>query len=183
MGHCTVVLTWRSLQIVATYQIWKLYGQWCISTGSRFPNTPKRKCRNFDKISSLGALKVVILTTFGAASDNFIKMTVFLFQCMLQGLHSNFNIDCDFKTAHTLQWRHNGLDGVSNHQPYDCLLNRLFRRRSKKTSKLRVIGLCEGNSPVTGEFPAQRASNAENVSIWWRHHVYLVFVTESILQS
>ena len=33
-----------------------------------------------------------------------------------------------------------------------------------------VSGLCEGNSPVTGEFPAQRASNAENVSIWWRHH-------------
>ena len=26
------------------------------------------------------------------------------------------------------------------------------------------------NSPVTGEFPAQRASNAENVDIWWRHH-------------
>ena len=70
----------------------------------------------------------------------------------------------------TLQWRHNGPDGVSNHQPYDCLLNRLFRRTSKKTSKLRVIGLCEGNSPVTGEFPAQRASNAENYSIWWRHH-------------
>ena len=30
--------------------------------------------------------------------------------------------------------------------------------------------LCEGNSPVTGEFPAERASNAENASIWWRHH-------------
>ena len=44
------------------------------------------------------------------------------------------------------------------------------RRRSKKTSKLCVTGLCVGNSPVTGEFPAQRASNAENVSIWWRHH-------------
>ena len=43
-------------------------------------------------------------------------------------------------------------------------------RRSKKTSKLRVTGLCVGNSPVTGEFPAQRASNAENVSIWLRHH-------------
>ena len=39
-----------------------------------------------------------------------------------------------------------------------------------KKSKLRVTGLCEGNSPVTGEFPAQRASNAENASIWWRHH-------------
>ena len=50
------------------------------------------------------------------------------------------------------------------------LLNRFFWRRSKKTSKLRVTGLCAGNSPVTGEFPAQRASNAENVSIWWRHH-------------
>ena len=45
-----------------------------------------------------------------------------------------------------------------------------IRRRSKKTSKLRVTGLCEGNSPVTDGFPAQRASNAENVSIWWRHH-------------
>ena len=50
------------------------------------------------------------------------------------------------------------------------ITGRLFRRKSKKTSKLRVIGLCEGNSPVTGEFPAQRASNAENISIWWRHH-------------
>ena len=46
----------------------------------------------------------------------------------------------------------------------------IFRRRSKKTSKLRVTGLCAGNSPVTGEFPAQMASNAENVSIRWHHH-------------
>ena len=72
----------------------------------------------------------------------------------------------------SLLWRHNWCDGVSNHQPHDCLLNRLFRRRSKKTSKLRVTGFCAGNSPVTGEFPAQMASNAENVSIWWRHHGY-----------
>ena len=70
-----------------------------------------------------------------------------------------------------LQWRHNGRDGISNHQPYDCLFNRLYRRRSKKTSKLHVIGLCAGNSPVIGEFPAQMASNAENVSIWWCHHM------------
>ena len=55
-------------------------------------------------------------------------------------------------------------------KPHVCLLNRLFGRRSKKTSKLRVTGLCARNSPGTGEFPAQRASNAENVSIWWRHH-------------
>ena len=69
-----------------------------------------------------------------------------------------------------LGWRHNGQDGVSNHQPHHCLLNRLFGWRSKKTSKLRVTGLCAENSPGTDEFPAQMASNAENVSIWWRHH-------------
>ena len=62
-----------------------------------------------------------------------------------------------------LQWRHNSHDCVSNHQPHDCLLHRLFTRKSKKTPKLRVTGLCAGNSPVTGEFPAQLASNAENV--------------------
>ena len=67
-----------------------------------------------------------------------------------------------------------GRDSVSNHQPDDYLLNRLFRRRSKKTSNLRVTGLCAGNSPVTGELPAQMASNAENVSICWRHHEPIV---------
>ena len=46
------------------------------------------------------------------------------------------------------QWRHNERDGVSNHRRLDCLLNRLFWRRAKKTSKLRVTDLCEGNSPV-----------------------------------
>ena len=56
---------------------------------------------------------------------------------------------------------------TSNHQPRECLLSRFLGRRSKKTSKLRVTA---GNSPVTGEFRAQVASNAENVSIWWRHH-------------
>ena len=67
----------------------------------------------------------------------------------------------------TLRWRHNGRDSVSNHQPHDCLLNRIFRRRSKKTSKLRVTGLCAGNSPGT--------SNAENVSVWWRQHDIPIF--------
>ena len=70
----------------------------------------------------------------------------------------------------SLRRRHNDHDGVSNHQPHHCLLNCLFGRRSKKTSKLRVTGLCAGNSPGTGEFPAKMASNVENISIWWRHH-------------
>ena len=67
----------------------------------------------------------------------------------------------------TLQWRHNERDGISNHPWLDCLFNLLFRCRSKKTSNLWVTGLCEGKSPVTGEFPTQRASVAENASIWW----------------
>ena len=70
----------------------------------------------------------------------------------------------------SLHWCHNGCDGISNHQSHNCLLNR-FKHRSKKTSKLCITGLCVGNSPVTGEFPEQMASNVENVSIWWRHHV------------
>ena len=57
---------------------------------------------------------------------------------------------------YTLQWHHNEHDGISNHQPHHCLLNCLFRCRSKKSSKLRVTGLCVGNSPVTGEFPTHR---------------------------
>ena len=138
--------------------------------------------------------------------------------------------------GNTLHWRHDGPEGVSNHQPRDCLyviynkrdrakldcaepshylhqclfiincifknkLRRHFISKSKKnwlvlmhlkasqitslaivystvysgadqrkTSKLRATGLCVGNSPVIGEFSAQMASNAENISIWWRHH-------------
>ena len=79
-----------------------------------------------------------------------------------------------FKEILLLPWRGNERDCVSDHQPFDCLLNCLFRHRSNNTSKLRVTGLCEGNSLVTGEFPAQKASNAENVSIWWRHHHRIV---------
>ena len=74
-------------------------------------------------------------------------------------------------TKGPLQWHHNERDCVSNHRRLDCWLGRLFTRTSKNTSKLCVTGLCVGNSPVTSEFPAQRASNAKNVSIWWRHHI------------
>ena len=71
----------------------------------------------------------------------------------------------------SLQWRHNGPDSVSNHQLHDCLLNRLFIRRSKKTSKPRVNWPLCGEFTGDGEFPAQMASYAEDVSIWWRHDV------------
>ena len=61
------------------------------------------------------------------------------------------SIDEDWPSS--LQWRHNGRDSVSNHQPHDCLLNRLFRCRSKKTSKLRVTGFVRGihRGPVNSQ--------------------------------
>ena len=69
----------------------------------------------------------------------------------------------------TLQWCHNERDGVSNPQFRDCLLNRLFTRRSKKNIKApRHWHLC-GEYIGDREFPTQKASNAENLSIWWRH--------------
>ena len=62
------------------------------------------------------------------------------------------HIDGLLQEGCTLQWRHtcNERDGISNYRPHDCLLNRLIRRKSKKTSKLRVTGFCVGNSPHKG---------------------------------
>ena len=54
--------------------------------------------------------------------------------------------------------------------PRQCWAGSLMCICVTKTSKFRVTGLCKGNSPVTSEFPAQMASNTENVFIWWRHH-------------
>ena len=70
----------------------------------------------------------------------------------------------------SLQCRQNECDSVPNHRRVDCLLN----SRSKKKA-LRRLPLCEGNSPVTSEFPTQRASNTENAPIWWRHHALVGF--------
>ena len=82
----------------------------------------------------------------------------------LQGVLGNFlvNILVHGKIlSGTLQWRHNERNGVPNHRRLDCLLNRLFRRRSKKASKLRITGLCEGNPPVIGRFPHKRSVTRE----------------------
>ena len=103
---------------------------------------------------------------------------------VIGGLHKGSVMGSAFPCP--LQWRHNERDVVSNHQPRDCFLNRLSRRRSKKTSKVRVTmvtGLCEGNSPMTIEFPTQMASNAENVSIWWRYHDDAVMVNSTFRPS
>ena len=116
--------------------------------------------------------RVCIDPDYRWVGSKFRRLIVFMvpFDVVDLRRHSLLVMTCPVVTKPPLQWRHNGHDSISNHQPYDCLLNRLFRRRSKKTSKFRVTGLCVGNLPVTGEFPAQMAGNAENVSIWWRHH-------------
>ena len=77
-----------------------------------------------------------------------------------------------YKLNVCIKWRHDERHGVSNQRRLECLLNRLFRRLSKKTSKLRVTGIREGKSPVTGKFFTRRASNAENIFVWWRHHAH-----------
>ena len=86
------------------------------------------------------------------------KLSHFCYRCV----HLFFGFDCDTKYAYqwlfnlgqfgydrTLHWRHHVRAVFSNLKGLDFLLDRLFRPRSKKITKLRVIGLCEGNSPVT----------------------------------
>ena len=82
--------------------------------------------------------------------------------------------------VHTLQWRNNGHDGVSNHQPSDCLFNR-YSGTDERNIKAPCHWPSCGEVTGTGEFPEQGTSYAENVSVWWRHHdlgieLYLVLM-------
>ena len=57
--------------------------------------------------------------------------------------------DDKVRTRHrllTLQWRHNEPDGISYHQPYDCLINRLFKAQIRETIK------APRHWPLCGEF-------------------------------
>ena len=79
----------------------------------------------------------------------------------------------------SLQWRHNGCDGVSNHQPHDCSSKRLFRCRSKKTSKLRFTGLfSRGIRRWPGKSPhkwpvTRRMLPFKDVIMLYVHHIRL----------
>ena len=83
--------------------------------------------------------------------------------------------------TNTLQWRHSEHDSVSNHRRLDCLIIRLFNLRSKKTLKFFVTGLCGVNPRVTDGVQSQGASNAENNSIWWRHHERVLYGINGIV--
>ena len=87
----------------------------------------------------------------------------------------------------TLQWRHNWRDGVSNHQPHGCLLNRSFRRRSKKTSKLRITGLCVGNSPgpmnSPHKWPVTRKMFPFDDVVMRLHYIYRFQILSAIIST
>ena len=90
-------------------------------------------------------------------------------------LHFNINVQmiltdmaCPKGYANVITWRHNGHDGASNHQPHDCLP--IIQAQIKESIKATCHWPLWGDSPVAGEFPSTKASNAESVSIWWRHH-------------
>ena len=70
----------------------------------------------------------------------------------------------------SLQWRDKGCDSVPNHQPRDCLLNRLFSRRSKKTSKLHVTGLCPGPVKSPHKWPVTRKMFPFDGVIMYSYH-------------
>ena len=82
-----------------------------------------------------------------------------------------------------LRWRHNGHDSVSNPSltiVYSTVYSGADQRKHQSS---RVTGLCAENSPGTGEFPAQMTSNAENVSIWWRHHDIELTLTQRCIKQ
>ena len=83
--------------------------------------------------------KHVVATLLDSAAKNKHLMLKHL-------MYTYVRFTCVFKQ--TLRWRCTERDGVSNHRRPDCLLNRLFIRRSTKTSKLLVTGFSEGNPPV-----------------------------------
>ena len=96
---------------------------------------------------------------FGATTASFVRMLYKFFMTSWLQFGNAFSLNAAMCVA--LQWRHNERHGTSNHQPYDFYSTAFWKPRSKKTPKLRANGLCAGKSPVTGEFPSQRANNAE----------------------
>ena len=166
-------------------------------TGPRWNPTQRPVARNFDVFLDLRWNKRLSKQSLGwwfETPDNqgrvcvsyqhiFIKLWIFNgIRRAHWWLHVGFvsvdkTILSDSPRPHDISWQHcnDVIMGAMASQitsltvVYSTLY--LGADQRKKTSKLRVTGLCAGNSSVTGEFPAQRASNAENVSIWWRHHV------------
>ena len=113
---------------------------------------------------------IVFVTSYSRSTMMFTHVCM----CIIYKANERKKRTVYYTTFISLQWHYDECDGVWNHQRLDCLLNHLSRRRLKKTTKPRVIGLVEGNPQMTGGFPWQNASSAENVSICCCHHVILL---------
>ena len=160
---------WMLFNIVSSnWMAERIYGKWAISWTicEQFKLYDSRKSVRFIDTFSAKCVEYLCKTTMTGTRPTY---QIVMERQMWIKCACLYCLSCQSDIL--LQWRHNDCDGISNHRRSHCLLNCWFRCRSKKTSKLRVTGLCEGNSPVTGEFPAEKASNTEIISIWWRHHI------------
>ena len=159
MKYADDIVNWWKLSGIAVKSAWKLK-----KVNSHLID---RQCGC--RVYYCTPLHEIISDAISMSNVPIIYLLVFFFQGSDM---NNHRCSHPLKREMTLYWRHNDHSGVSNHQPHCCLLNRLFRHRSKKTSNFKAPRhwpLC-GEFTGTGEFPAQRANNAENGPIWWRHH-------------
>ena len=141
-GNCVILLIWW----------WDAHIIWCCLFGSKITDDDTKWITNHT-IICINMMNIVPNNLDELLYDVLLSNP----QHLIQGKNIRLNnilraqlSDFQQLLVNAFQWRHNGHGGVSNHQPYECLLKRLFTRRSKKTAKLRVTGLCGGNSPVTG---------------------------------
>ena len=114
----------------------------------------------------------------------YIYIYIYIYVCLETARWvTPYDTDQGWLICISLLWRHNDHDSVSNHQPHGCLLNRLFRRRSKKTSKLRVTGLCVRNSPGPVNSPhkwpvTRKMFPFDDVIMCFRHVSVIQYVME-----
>ena len=100
-----------------THVPWCMSGSLTCGDGENVPSIP-------------GACVPAILRIWQEAHwYNIFSSDLLLFQSLPEG--RDYRIGYNSNVCSTLRWRHNEHDNVSNHQPHDCLLNRLFVRRSK----------------------------------------------------
>ena len=131
----------------AQYVQFTLVKRGFIGSGKRVPPV---RCQAITWINDELLFIGPLVTNIGETS---ITIPRKLFQDIFERMHLKISFSPLFVNEfNSLRWRHNERDGVSNRQAFDCLLNRLLRRRSKKTSTFLVTGICEGNPTVTGGF-------------------------------
>ena len=130
-----------------------LHPIWAILTGTTAAVLPMfvsnlKQCDNLNcqpcGFETSRDLKISLLPDIGTGSRISYThyISVIVYQILVKDLIMLRNTSCYRHLAISLQWRHNERDGLPNHQPRGCLLYLLFSRRSKKTSKIRVTGLC-----------------------------------------